>query len=90
MSPHSHYRYTLDTELLTDDQRAFYEENGYIVVPRLVSQEHLDTYRERFRQICQREVKVRGVVSRLQLADCSVLPAVPRFDSDERCGHCQI
>lgn len=58
----SRYRYTLDTGVLTEDQRAFYEDNGYLVIPRLVSQTHLDTYRERFGQICRGEVKSPGMV----------------------------
>ena len=53
------YRYSTDTGLLTPEQRDFYEKNGYLVVRGLVSQDKLDTYRERFRQICEREVKVR-------------------------------
>jgi hypothetical protein len=55
------FRYTLDggsEGVLSKEQRQFYEENGYLVVKGLVAQHHLDTYRERFRQICSREVEV--------------------------------
>lgn len=56
------YRYTLDASsegVLTPEQRQSYEQQGFFVVKGLVPQHHLDTYRERFRQICSREVKVR-------------------------------
>ena len=55
------YRYTLDNSLLTPEQRAFYEEQGYLVVRGLVAPELLETFRERFQKICRREVKVRLV-----------------------------
>ena len=55
------YRYTLEGSLLTPEQRAFYEEQGYLVVKRLVTPELLETFRERFQKICKREVKVRLV-----------------------------
>ena len=56
------YRYTLEASsegVLSSEQRQSYEDNGFLVVPGLVAQRHLDVYRERFRQICNREVKVR-------------------------------
>ena len=55
------YRYTLDASSegrLSQEQRQSYEENGFFVVKGLVAQHELDTYRERFRQICTREVEV--------------------------------
>ena len=55
------YRYTLDASsegVLSREQRRQYEQEGYFVVKGLVSQHHLDTYRERFRQICSGEVEV--------------------------------
>lgn len=55
------YRYTLDASsegVLDREQRQSYEEKGFFVVKGLVPQHHLDTYRERFRQICSREVEV--------------------------------
>ena len=52
------YRYTLDGSLLTPEQRAFYEEQGYLVVRGLVAPELLETFRERFQKICRREIKV--------------------------------
>ena len=58
--PSGRYRYTLDasSSLLSPEQRQFYEENGFLVVKGLVPQQKLDLYRERFRQICTREVEV--------------------------------
>lgn len=69
----SSYRYTLDScseGVLTPEQRRSYEEDGFFVVKGLVSQRHLDTYRERFRQICSREVKVSGLWSQLLVTPC--------------------
>lgn len=52
-------RYTLDNGVLTPAQRDFYEENGYVVIPRLVKLADLEEYKKRFGEICTREVKVR-------------------------------
>lgn len=51
------YRYTVDCPSLSREQRDFYEENGYLVIPRLVRPELLDVYATRFQQICSGEVK---------------------------------
>ena len=53
------YRYSLENPLLTAEQRAFYEDQGYLVVKGLVPLELLDTFRQRFQKICKKEVKVR-------------------------------
>ena len=56
------YRYSLDQSarsVLSEEQRDFFEENGFLVVKALVSNHDLDMYRERFRKICTREVQVR-------------------------------
>ncbi|XP_070709759.1 phytanoyl-CoA dioxygenase, peroxisomal [Pempheris klunzingeri] len=55
-------RYTLDTSLLTPEQRLSYEENGFILIKNLVSEEDIDKFRKEFEQICRREVKVPGLV----------------------------
>lgn len=39
------YRYTCDTDLLTPEQRLFYEENGFILIKNLVSEEDIDKFR---------------------------------------------
>ena len=54
----SNYRFTLDNAFLTSSQRQFYEDNGFLVIRRLVPQEQLEIYREHFRKICCGEVKV--------------------------------
>ena len=51
------HNYTLDCPNLTREQRRLYEENGYVVVPRLVRPELLDAFARRFRQICSGEVE---------------------------------
>lgn len=55
------YRYSRDKEsagVLSPEQRDFYEQNGFLVVKGLVSRANLDVYKERFRQICTKEVHV--------------------------------
>ena len=77
-----HYKYTLDSTcagILSQEQREFYEKNGYIVVPRLVSQEKLDIFKERFRAICSREVDVPGLII---MRDVAI--AKSEFLQDER------
>jgi hypothetical protein len=39
------YRYTLPNGVLTNEQREFYEKNGFIVIRNLVSPETLEKYR---------------------------------------------
>lgn len=42
----SKYRYTLDTPgVLTEEQRKFYEDNGFLVIRGLVPHDKLDIYR---------------------------------------------
>ncbi|XP_046340616.2 phytanoyl-CoA dioxygenase, peroxisomal-like [Haliotis rufescens] len=55
------FRYTQDNPRLTLKQRQFYEENGYLVIKKLVAQEHIDKYRSRFVQICNGKVRVPGI-----------------------------
>ncbi|KAK3585867.1 hypothetical protein CHS0354_038399 [Potamilus streckersoni] len=55
------FKYTLNNLKLTEDQRQFYEENGYLVIRNLVPKEKLEKYRMRFEQICQGGVKVPGL-----------------------------
>ena len=56
------FRYTCDNTILTPEQRQFYEENGFLVIRRLVSQENITKFYERFKQICEKKVKV-GVLT---------------------------
>ncbi|KAF5283616.1 hypothetical protein FQR65_LT13822 [Abscondita terminalis] len=47
-----HYKYTKDNVYLTDEQRDFYEENGYIVIRNLVDWNILDQCKQRFIDVC--------------------------------------
>ncbi|XP_060924913.1 phytanoyl-CoA dioxygenase, peroxisomal [Limanda limanda] len=55
-------RYTLETDLLSPEQRLFYEENGFILIKNLVSEEDIDKFRMEFERICRQSVKVPGLV----------------------------
>ncbi|CAG2203497.1 PHYH [Mytilus edulis] len=55
------YKYTLNSPRLTEKQRQFYEDNGYLVIEKLVPAYSLQKYRERFEQICKKEVVVPGL-----------------------------
>lgn len=51
------FKYTLDPApgqppVFTPAQRAFYEENGFIVIRKLVPEVDLDVYRARFHDLC--------------------------------------
>uniref|UniRef100_T2MJ14 phytanoyl-CoA dioxygenase n=1 Tax=Hydra vulgaris TaxID=6087 RepID=T2MJ14_HYDVU len=50
------YKFTLENKLLTEEQRDFYEKNGFLVVKNLVSCEELKRYEERFSDICDKRV----------------------------------
>ena len=54
----SGFRYTVDGSILTAEQRMAYEKDGFLVIRGLVGQEQLDTYRQRFKDICSSKVKV--------------------------------
>ncbi|XP_061116391.1 phytanoyl-CoA dioxygenase, peroxisomal [Conger conger] len=55
-------RYTLDSDALSLEQRLSYEENGFILVRNLVSEEDIDRFRAEFERVCKREVQVPGLV----------------------------
>uniref|UniRef100_A0A6Q2Z4Q2 Phytanoyl-CoA dioxygenase, peroxisomal n=1 Tax=Esox lucius TaxID=8010 RepID=A0A6Q2Z4Q2_ESOLU len=54
--------YTLDNDILSPEQRLSYEENGFIVVKGLVSEEDINRFREMFERICRKEVKIPGLI----------------------------
>nr|XP_009920675.1 PREDICTED: phytanoyl-CoA dioxygenase, peroxisomal-like [Haliaeetus albicilla] len=54
--------YTLDNDVLTTEQRQFYEDNGYLVVKKLVSDEDIERFRKEFMRICNKEVNLPGVL----------------------------
>ncbi|XP_054721200.1 phytanoyl-CoA dioxygenase, peroxisomal-like [Uloborus diversus] len=55
------FRFTLNNDRLSREQRLFYEENGFIVIPGLVPFDCLETYRKRFQDICDNKVHVPGL-----------------------------
>ncbi|XP_050392027.1 phytanoyl-CoA dioxygenase, peroxisomal [Patella vulgata] len=61
-SPDASFIYTLDNNRLSMKQRQFYEDNGYIVIKNLVSNEKLGIYKDRFKRICKKEVSVPGML----------------------------
>ncbi|KAG7320363.1 hypothetical protein KOW79_016216 [Hemibagrus wyckioides] len=56
------FKYTLDTDVLSPEQRLAYEENGFILIKNLVSEEDIDRFRNEFERICTRDVKIPGLV----------------------------
>ncbi|XP_064174741.1 phytanoyl-CoA dioxygenase, peroxisomal [Anguilla rostrata] len=55
-------RYTLDSDALSPEQRLSYEENGFILIKNLVSEEDIDKFRVEFERICKGEVRVPGLL----------------------------
>lgn len=52
----THFEYTEDNGLMTNEDRQFYEKNGFFVVKGLVGKEDLLKYRNRFNDICDGKV----------------------------------
>ncbi|XP_019399237.1 PREDICTED: phytanoyl-CoA dioxygenase, peroxisomal isoform X1 [Crocodylus porosus] len=57
------FHYTLDNGLLTPEQRHFYEENGYLLIKNLVSDEDIERFRNEFIKICKKEIQVPGLIA---------------------------
>ena len=56
--PEGRFRYTVNSNgILNDRQREFYEENGFLVIPRLASDEQVDECRQRFLDIVDGKVE---------------------------------
>ncbi|XP_048466374.1 phytanoyl-CoA dioxygenase, peroxisomal isoform X2 [Rhincodon typus] len=65
INPNAHHGrlcYTLENRVLTPEQRLFYEENGFLLIKKLVSDENIELFREEFERICRREVEVPGLI----------------------------
>ncbi|XP_025947074.1 phytanoyl-CoA dioxygenase, peroxisomal [Apteryx rowi] len=82
--------YTLDNDVLTTEQRQFYEENGYLIIKKLVSDEDIERFRKEFVRICNKEVNPLGamIMKDEMLRSQSVLPEkvvnkVQDFQEDE-------
>ncbi|XP_044136025.1 phytanoyl-CoA dioxygenase, peroxisomal-like isoform X1 [Bufo gargarizans] len=56
------FRYTLDNNLLTPEQRQFYEENGFLVIKNLVSHKDIDEFRDVFEKVCRKELTAPGML----------------------------
>lgn len=54
-------QYIKRNSLLSPEQVNFYNENGFLVIKKLVSDDKLDRYKQRFEAICRGDVKVPGM-----------------------------
>ncbi|XP_026887881.1 phytanoyl-CoA dioxygenase, peroxisomal [Electrophorus electricus] len=72
-------RYTLDTDVLSPEQRISYEENGFILIKNLVSEEDINKFRAEFERICRRDVRIPGL---LVMRDVAI--AKSEFVHDEK------
>lgn len=59
--PKEEFRYTTSNGCLTYEQRKFYEEYGYIVVPGLYSQEDMKSWTDRFLEYCDGKQRPMGM-----------------------------
>ncbi|XP_003468678.1 phytanoyl-CoA dioxygenase, peroxisomal [Cavia porcellus] len=55
------FQYTLDNDILTLEQRKFYEDNGFLVIKKLVSDADIQRFRDEFEKICRKEVEPPGI-----------------------------
>ncbi|XP_022348317.1 phytanoyl-CoA dioxygenase, peroxisomal-like [Enhydra lutris kenyoni] len=55
------FQYTRDNNVLSLEQRKFYEENGFLVIKNLVSDADIERFRNEFERICKGEVKPQGM-----------------------------
>lgn len=56
------FQYTRDNNVLSLEQRKFYEENGFLVIRNLVSDADIERFRNEFERICKGEVKPQGMM----------------------------
>ena len=59
--PRNTFKFTTDNPRLTTRQRQFYEENGFVVIPKLVPEDLLDHCRDRFIDIVDGKVAKGGI-----------------------------
>ncbi|CAJ0952457.1 unnamed protein product [Ranitomeya imitator] len=62
------FRFTLNNDLLTTEQRQFYEDNGFLVIKNLVSHEDLDDFRGVFERVCKKELSAPGMIAMRDVA----------------------
>ncbi|XP_074980642.1 phytanoyl-CoA dioxygenase, peroxisomal isoform X2 [Caretta caretta] len=85
------FHYTLDNNILTPEQRHFYDENGYLLIKNLVSGEDIERFRNQFAKICKKEVQVPGLIIMRDVAiaksefvlDQKAVTKVQDFQEDE-------
>ncbi|XP_007189969.1 phytanoyl-CoA dioxygenase, peroxisomal isoform X1 [Balaenoptera acutorostrata] len=56
------FQYTRDNNVLSLEQRKFYEENGFLVIKNLVSDADIQYFRDEFERICRTKVKPLGLM----------------------------
>ncbi|EPQ14149.1 Phytanoyl-CoA dioxygenase, peroxisomal [Myotis brandtii] len=56
------HKYTRDNNVLSLEQRKFYEENGFLVIKNLVSDADIERFRNEFERLCRQEVKPAGLM----------------------------
>ncbi|XP_069083626.1 phytanoyl-CoA dioxygenase, peroxisomal-like [Pleurodeles waltl] len=84
-------KYSVDNNLLSPDQRLFYEENGFLVIKNLVSDRDIEEFRNEFERICRKEVSVPGLQIMRDIAiaksefvpDQKTITKVQDFQNDE-------
>ncbi|XP_006085869.1 phytanoyl-CoA dioxygenase, peroxisomal [Myotis lucifugus] len=59
---HPQFQYTRDNNVLSLEQRKFYEENGFLVIKNLVSDADIERFRNEFERLCRQEVKPAGLM----------------------------
>ncbi|XP_069084849.1 phytanoyl-CoA dioxygenase, peroxisomal-like [Pleurodeles waltl] len=85
------FRYSVDNNLLSPDQRLFYEENGFLVIKNLVSDRDIEEFRNEFERICRKEVSVPGLIIMRDVAiaksefvpDQKAITKIQDFQNDE-------
>ncbi|XP_041058276.1 phytanoyl-CoA dioxygenase, peroxisomal [Carcharodon carcharias] len=83
--------YTLESQLLTPEQRQFYEDNGFLLIKKLVSDEDIKLFRDEFERICRREVEVPmltimrdvGATKMEYVQDQQAVSKIQNFENDE-------
>ncbi|XP_036084073.1 phytanoyl-CoA dioxygenase, peroxisomal isoform X2 [Rousettus aegyptiacus] len=56
------FQYTQDNNVLSLEQRRFYEDNGFLVIKNLVSDADIACFRNAFERICRSEAKPPGLM----------------------------
>lgn len=92
-APSGGFRYSLNQNgILTREQQAFYEENGFLIVRNVVPKEDLERYRVRFVQLCNREVQAPPMMTVMRdlsnakdrhLQGEQIINKVQHFEDDE-------